>query len=350
MSRRVLLVGGGHSHALALLILAAKRPPGVRLTLLSDCRYAPYSGMLPGLIAGQFSQDECMIDLQMLCKRLGVEWLEAAASAVDGVRRSVRKQTGGEESFDIASVNVGGFPQPPFAAPNAVAVKPVLPFMEWVRALPEAPRLAVVGAGAGGLETALALRRRLPAAFICLSDKELLPGNNEGMRRRLRLLLQKKNIVFYKAMVKNAANDSLIISDGRRVAVSHVVFATPVGAPRWLANGGIEVDGKGFIRVNEYLQSVSSPTVFAAGDCAAANAPKAGVVAVRQAPILAANILAALAAAPLRPWRLRRRQLSIINTADGRATAAWGVFSANGRWVWRWKKYLDKKFMKRFLA
>ncbi|NJL79503.1 MAG: bifunctional NADH dehydrogenase FAD-containing subunit/selenide, water dikinase SelD, partial [Richelia sp. SM2_1_7] len=62
----LVLVGGGHSHVVALKIFAMNALPGVRITLISDYSHTPYSGMLPGHIAGFYTHDECHIDLRKL--------------------------------------------------------------------------------------------------------------------------------------------------------------------------------------------------------------------------------------------------------------------------------------------
>ncbi|MGI9297908.1 MAG: FAD-dependent oxidoreductase [Gammaproteobacteria bacterium] len=343
--RRALLVGGGHTHSLALLRFA-RRPPPARLVLVSDSEFAPYSGMLPGEIAGQFSRAECLIDLPRLCARAGAEFRRATAVSINCKKREVLFADGGGERFDLLSLNVGGAPRPPFSAPG-VAAKPATAFMDFAAALPSDSELAIVGAGAGGVEIALALRRRFAAAKISLVG-ELLPAANDGVRRRLRALIRARDISLLESAAEEFCGGAVSLADGRRAAARAVIFATPVAAPEWLRNGDLILDAEGFVRVNSFLQSESSPAVFAAGDCAASGADKSGVVAVRQAPVLAFNIAAFLSATPLRPWRPRRRFLSILNTADGRAVAGWGGFSASGAWVWKWKKYLDKKFMNLF--
>ena len=61
--RDLLLVGGGHSHVQVLKHFAMNPVPGVRLTLVSDADVAPYSGMVPGYIAGHYALDEIHIAL-----------------------------------------------------------------------------------------------------------------------------------------------------------------------------------------------------------------------------------------------------------------------------------------------
>lgn len=345
MNKRALLIGGGHSHALALLAFA-RRPLPASLVLVSDSEFAPYSGMLPGVVGGQFSRGESLINLPRLCAFAGAEWRCAAAVSVDYKKREVMLNDGGVEKFDVLSLNVGGAPRPPFVAAG-VAVKPAAAFMDFADSLSADSALAVVGAGAGGVEIALALRRRFAAASVALIG-ELLPLANAGVRRRLRAQICARGIALFESAATAFDDGAVLLADGRRAAAQIVIFATPIAAPEWLQNTGLMLDANGFIRVNSFLQSESSPAVFAAGDCAASGADKSGVVAVRQAPVLASNIAAFLSGAPLLPWMPRRKFLYILNTADGRAVAGWGGWSAAGAWVWKWKKYLDQKFMRQF--
>ena len=319
----------------------------VSIKLISDSEEAPYSGMLPGFVAGQFTRRECLIHLPSLCAHVGAEWQRGTAVSVDTSSARVQLQEGGDEPYDVLSINVGGAPGIPFSAPGA-ATKPVTSFMDWLEGLPAEPSLAVVGAGAGGVETSLALRCRFAKGEIALIGESLLPGFAPRTRQKVRELITSRGIQFHESKAEGYDNAGVILADGGRVAVSHVIFATPVRAPEWLKNTGLMLDDSGFIRVNSFLQSESAEGVFAAGDCANSGAPKSGAAAVRQAPLLADNIVAYLSSEPLRPWRTRRRLLAILNTADGRAIADWGGFSASGRWTWTWKKYLDEKFMRRF--
>ena len=197
------------------------------------------------------------------------------------------------------------------------------------------------------MEIALALRRRFASAELFLVGVSLLPAANAGVRERLRKTLAAKKIEVLESAAANYENKLLSLQDGRQLQAEEVIFTTPVSAPAWLRESDLALDGGGFVRVNGCLQSESAAAVFAAGDCAASGAPKSGAAAVRQAPLLAANIAAFLRGLPLKQWTDRRR-LYIINTADGGAVAGWGEWSASGRWVWRWKKYLDQKFMNRF--
>ena len=102
--------------------------------------------------------------------------------------------------------------------------------------------------------------------------------------------------------------------------------------------------------MNAALQSVSHANVFAAGDIAAhpMALPRSGVYAVRAGPSLAHNLAAFCQGQPLAAWRPQRRALYLLSTGDGAAMGVWGGWCWSGRWVWRWKDWIDRRFVASF--
>jgi len=367
--RDLVLVGGGHSHVQVLKALAMAPLRGVRTTLVSREVHTPYSGMLPGLVAGHYAYDDVHIDLGPLCVAAGARLIADEAMALDLVARRVDFASRPSLRFDILSLNSGGVPGADGAAldDSVVRVKPISGFLtRWrstLEALEHAARhdgaaaLAVVGAGAGGVELILAIEHALAqrgigcALSLVNSASEILPGYPRRVQNRFRVRLSACAIDVVNDFEVRSVRDGVIEAcDGRRLNSNFVLWSTGVAAPDWAAAAGLGVDDAGFIRVDRYLRSVSHPFVFATGDVAslASPRPKAGVFAVRAGAILAKNLRHVLMDRRLEPFRPQRRFLSLISEGERRAVASKGLLYAEGQWVWRWKDRIDRSFMERF--
>lgn len=356
----VLLLGGGHAHVEVVRRLG-KLGLGPRITLVSPSRYAPYSGMLPGHIAGEYGFDDFHIDLAALSMKAGVSFVETAATAIDADRRMVSLECGRNLGYDLLSIDIGSTPSLPREISNGISVKPISSFtdrlarLDALAAKGRLSTLAVVGQGVAGAEVAFALKRRFTGRDIRVAllgrAREPIPERSPQARRFVERELQAAGIAHHPAFdVVAFHGGELIARDGRRLPADEVVWTTSSGAPGLLRDTGLLLDAKGFIRVDETLRSVSHRNVFAAGDVASLPdpRPKAGVFAVRQGPVLADNIHRSLIGQALKPYRPQHSWLVLISLANGRAIAdKWG-FAILGRWVARWKHRIDSRFMQRY--
>lgn len=329
--------------------------PGVRLTLISREVMTPYSGMLPGHVAGFYRERDIHIDLGPLARFAGARLIADEATGLDLAGGRVQLADRPSLRFDLLSVNTGAVPEAADAA--GVPVKPIgrfLPRWEAVRVAARAGEtVALVGGGAGGVELALAMRRQLSQDVkVVLISERLLPGQPAAARRRLRRALARSGVeVLTDFRVRVLSDGALQAEDGRTQLADHLFWVTGVTAPDWVRGSGLDTDERGFIRVDGFLRSTSHPMVFAAGDIAHLSGqprPKAGVFAVREGPVLAENLRRSLAGRPLRRYRAQRRFLTILGTGDGRAVASRGPVAVEGEWVWRWKDGIDRRFMARF--
>ncbi|MFQ4138948.1 selenide, water dikinase SelD [Nodosilinea sp. PGN35] len=382
ISTDVVLVGGGHTHALVLRRWGMAPLPGVRLTLLSDLVDTPYSGMLPSYVAGRYSFDEAHIDLRPLARFAQCRLVVDRAVGLDLARQRVLCATHPPLAYDVLSIDTGSTPATlsvPGAAEYAIAAKPVPALLrqwqqliEQVEAHPQRPlTLAVVGGGVGGVELTIAVHERLvellkalgqPATNLTLHlvhrGEELAPERNRWTRRRLARVLRSRGIqVHLNEAVKEICLDE---SSGQRrvrgaaglvVSCDRLFWVTSAAAPAWLQDSGLSLDDQGFIQVGDTLQTRSHPNVFAAGDVATMVShprPKAGVFAVRQGPPLADNLRRYVQGQPLKPFRPQRQFLSLIETGDGRAIADRGPISVESPLAHRWKDRIDRQFMARF--
>lgn len=367
--RDLVLIGGGHSHVQVLKKFAMNPVPGVRITLISESALSPYSGMLPGYMAGAYSEQDINIALGPLCVFAKARLICARVSGIDPVANTIALDGRPSLRFDVLSVNCGA-EQPPLSG-QGVRVKPLNKFIpEWaeikrsIHANPHyANSIAIIGAGAGGAELALSFRASLPAnTDIHLVGPSLLPGHGLGAVKQLEAVLAEKRIVYacdrISADEANTADSTVNLklqSSEQIIRADHVFWVTDVRAPQWLKATGIAQDERGFLRVDERLRSVSHPHIFAAGDVAHLldqERPKAGVYAVRAGPILAANLALAIQGLSLAgsssQFRPQRYHLNLIGCGDDTAIASWGPLATRGRVWWQLKQWIDKKFMRQF--
>src|SRR6266496_577757 len=366
--RRILLIGGGHSHLEVLRRLAHKPEPGIELTLVSANALTPYSGMLPGLIAGHYTVADSHIDLPALARWMRARFVCDRVVELDLHTRIARLAEGGIEPFDLVSIDIGSAPDSsvPGAREHAIGVKPVdrfLPAWATLRSDAGAGRvhtIVVVGAGAGGVEALFAMQFRLtqtmggesPRFALVTDQPHVLPEHAPSGRKRRGKLLVARDVVLHTGSGAVAVEAGAVVTaNGRRIAADRVVWATSASAAPWLAASALDCDARGFVRVNSHLQSVADPFVFAAGDCASLEPdprPKSGVFAVREGPPLAANLRRAARHEPLVAYVPQRQALSLITTGNRCAVASWGPFAAEGEWIWRWKDRIDRRFCARY--
>ena len=335
----LVLLGAGHAHVEVLRRFAMRPEPGVRLTLIGREPETPYTGMLPGLIRGDYTFEQVHIDLAPLAASAGARLILTEATAIDLAERRVTVVGRPDIPFDLLSIDVGGEPaMPPGHGPcpraidPGVPVKPIGQFLARLSALEATlqpgARIGVVGGGAGGTELALALarryRERVRIVLVC-DTPEPLAGAPPFARRVVRAALVDAGIELACGVQAGAwADGRLALSDGSFLEVGTALWATGVVGPAFLAASGLACDAAGCARVTTTLRSVSHGFVFAAGDCAAIEGnprPKSGVWAVRAGAPLAANLRRAARGRTLRRWRPQSDALAILGLGDGRALA-----------------------------
>jgi selenide,water dikinase len=372
----IVLVGGGHAHVSVLRMFGMKPMPGVRLTLITRDIHTPYSGMLPGYIAGHYDFDDVHIDLRPLARFAGARLYHGEADGLDPGERLVHVPGRPPVHYDLLSINTGSRPRTidvPGALEYALPVKPIDRWLRDWEALQTRVlnsqgdfRLLVVGGGAGGVELALSTQHHLKGRlrnqgiqasrlhYELLTDgPEILPTHNAGVRRRFMRVLGERGIaVQLNSKVVNLQPNGVRVESGDFHPADAVLWVTDAAAPAWPGKSGLAVDKAGFIAVDRELRSVSHPEVFAAGDIASLPEPrpKSGVFAVRQGPVLTENLRRAVTGRPLKPYRPQKRFLGLISTGDRYAVASRGNWSWESRLLWTWKDWIDRRFMQRFNA
>jgi pyridine nucleotide-disulfide oxidoreductase family protein len=369
MTKRLVLLGGGHAHLHVLAALARHPLPGTEVIMVTPQPSQVYSGMLPGWVAGHYTLAQISIDLQELARSAGATLVLDAATGLAPDDRILETRDGRRIGFDVLSIDVGSAPPSsiPGAMEHGVGVRPIESFVaaweQMERRLHETcePFHAVVlGAGPGGVELAFALRHRAMKegwshlhVHLVGSGSEPLPQAPSSARCRVMETLRQQCIRWQGCgRGTEVEADRILLESGQAIPADSCWVVTGSAAPAWLAASGLAVDPQGYARVRETLQSVSHAHVFVAGDAAShpQPLPKSGVYAVRSGAILGRNLLAFCAGKPLTAWQPQSRALYLISTGDRRAIATWGSWSAQGRWVWRWKDWIDRRFIRSWVA
>jgi len=195
---------------------------------------------------------------------------------------------------------------------------------------PEQLNVAIVGAGATGVELAAELHnstRELvsfsldnidPDKHIRLhlieASPRILPALPERISTAAHRMLEKLEVeIHVNARVAAVLPKAVQLADDTVIAAEMVVWAAGVKAPPFLSEMGISVNSLNQIVVDEHLRSTDDSRIFALGDCAAAawhghegrTVPPRAQAAHQQASYLAKTIPRLLAGKSPKPWRYR---------------------------------------------
>ncbi len=378
VTRRLLLAGGGHAHV-AVLDALARTPlrdadgQAVEVTLVSPFERQVYSGMLPGWVAGHYMLEQCVIPLGPLARRAGAAFVQAHVARLDLDNRIAYTEAAQTLAFDFISIDTGPVLDLDLVAgtrEHGIALRPIEGFIAvWQRLHAqvavntlqggEPTTLTVIGGGAGGVELALAFAWRARQAHIPLrvqlvsGTSGLLPTLPGGVARSAARWLPRHGVRLIEDDAVEIGRSTVLLADGGELNSDATVVAIGAAAAEWPRAAGLAVDGRGFIGINPFLQSLSHPFVFAAGDCASMidhPRPKSGVYAVRAGPPLTENLRRAVAGRALRRYIPQRRALYLLSTGARHAIANWGNITFEGDWVWRWKDRIDRRFVARYAA
>lgn len=344
-------------------------PFAARVTLVSAGPQHHYSGMVPGYLAGTYREEEIAFDLVALTDVAGIEFVEGRATDLDPRQRAVELEDGTRIGYDLVSFNIGsrsaGSDSPETS--GAVGVKPMSEAARLRRKLEElaaredpGPRtVVVVGAGAAGVEVGLAADRVLADAgcerrvTLVEAADTILSGYDDRFRRKAERVLAERGLEVIRGhRVESVRAERARLADGSELEAELAVWLT--GAVAWpvMRRSGLAVDDRGFLRIDDRLRSVDDATIWAVGDCGTLvdypDTPKAGVYAVRQGPVLADGLRAALAGEEGPTYEPQEGFLSLLNTADGKALLRWKLLVSWSRWAWWLKDWIDRRFMRKY--
>ena len=369
LAKRLILAGGGHVHLPLLARLADFTAAGIEVVCVAPGPYLAYSGMGPGLLSGRYALGELRFPIAAMASRCGGRFVRGAVAAIDPAGRRLFLRDGRSLGYDAVSFGIGSRVIPDFACSDApgATVYPVKPIenlllaRQSIESRVEAGgtvRVVAAGGGAAGFEVAanvLGLFRQLGVAapqLVVAAPRGLLPGWPARAGRLAERSLLRRGARLAAGRVTGLDRGMARLSDGSRLGCDLVLAATGTQPPGLFANCGLSADPGGGLTVSACLQSPFYPEIFGGGDCihfGPTPLPRAGVYAVRQGPILAANLLAFLTGRELTPFRdVGKNYLALLNCGDGRAILRKGPVVAEGVWVMALKDWIDRRFMRSF--
>ena len=368
--KRLVLLGGGHSHLFVLEDLALRPDEDLSVTLVTPYPSLIYTGMLPGYVAGHYSIEDCSVDLVPLAGRAHASLVQTSAVLVNPDMREVICADGTVLGYDALSFGLGSRPlaNAKGAEEHAFVLRPLHAFVNgWMRLLAHTKNsglgsVSIVGGGAGGIEIAFAMAYRLrreldlhaPHVRVITDTPTLLPEFSDDVRHCVNRNLRRYEIGRHQgAAVTEVGQGFIRLANDLEFVSDATLWAAGAGAWEIFRDSGFATDARGFLSVDDALQSTSHPGVFGAGDCATNEGnprPKAGVFAVRAGPVLAANLRAFLAGTPLIPFKPRKTFLALLSMGRKHAVGSYGPLGWEGDWVWDWKDRIDRRFIQRFSA
>ncbi|WP_347321446.1 FAD-dependent oxidoreductase [Rossellomorea sp. RS05] len=356
----VILAGGGHSH-LHCLLERSKEQTADRWILISPSRHQYYSGMFSGFVEGVYSEEEIRVDLEALCRKAHCEFVEASILSVDPIQQQLLTDAGELYSYDAASFDIGSRnedPGTPGLAGANLRIKPNHRFPSQVERLYRSRDTVFIGGGAAACELALSLRAwkekngKPDDSITVIHSSPLLHEAGVLASRNMASLLDRRRICTVKGKAEQVTDGTVVTDQARHIPFDEVMFLGGAAAQGLFGSSLIPTDEKGFMLTNAHLQSISFPSLFAAGDCGTLadfpDFPKNGVTAVRQGPVLWENLNRFLTGRKLLAFQPRSRYLAILSTGNGNGFLLYGSFAVQGRWTRKLKKRLDRSFMKKY--
>ena len=365
----VVLLGPGHTHTHVLRKWRTGRPPQAQLTCVSNHPLATYSGMLPGTLAGLYPDDTLQIDLRRLCEAVGARLILGEVIGLDASACELWFADRPPLPFDVLSIGIGSVPSQDglqVADETLLSIKPMQSFLSRLDARlaklggasgEQGLEIAVVGSGVAGVEIALAISHRVRRVLgdepthvrMVGAGRQLATGLHERARRLVERELRARNIAWSLGRrVCRVERGTYTLDDGTTHRADLVLWATHARPPALLDQIGLPKDDAGFLLTDTTLRTTAGIPVFVVGDSGTIEGydlPKAGVYAVRQGPTLWANVRRILQQRPLRRYRPQSRFLQLLSTGDGRAVLSYGRWAAAGRWCWRLKDWIDRRFI-----
>ena len=372
--KKLLLLGAGQAHLQVLARLARHHPGNLDVILLTPFPHHTGHGCLPGFATGQHTADEGRVALEPLVRAARARWLQGRCTGLDASAQQVQiAPAGGAQGvpatlgYDLLSIDVGNQPDRPWldatmpgATHHALHLHPVEAFIAlWPQVMAlaqkQAVSLAVVGAGADGIELVFAAAQGIREHGLPGARFSLITGGDEvgaelpaGVRQRVLAQLKQQGITVLREACVGMSEGEVLLGNGARLACDVPLLTMGMRPPAWLQGSGLALNDAGQVLVGSQLQSTSHAQVFAAGGVAAREDGVPGDM--HAGTVLAYNLLAAHEGTPLRALPPTRPRMALLACGTDYAIASWGPLSLGGRWAWGWKDRIDRGFLEQHRA
>ncbi len=368
MGKHLVLIGGGHAHMVTLANLHAIRAKGHRVSVVQPSTHHYYSGMGPGMLGGTYTPNDIRFRTRHVVEKQGGAFVHDSAVRVDAEARRVHLASGDSIDYDVLSMNAGSYVPRDILAGEVEAlftVKPIERLMEAQQRLEKLTaagpvQVAIVGGGPSAVEVAgnvWQLARRLgkhDPRIRVYAGSRFMKGFPQPVRRRAKKILTKRGVEVLDGVRAAAIRAGVVVrDDGTNDPADFVFLAVGVRPSRIFADSGLPTGPDGGLLVNRYLQCIGDERIFGGGDCIYFEPQpldKVGVYAVRQNPVLYANLVAALEGEALTPFDPGGSYLLIFNMGGDQGVLHKAGITFGGRLAFLIKDHIDRKFMRHFQA
>ena len=365
----VVLLGVGHTNAHVLRMWKMNPISDANLVCVSNFPVATYSGMMPGVLAGQYPTEAMEIDLVRLCRSANARLVLGEVTGLNVEKQELIFANRPPLHFDQLSIGIGSVPT--FEGVEVVsdeslfAIKPMQTFLERLENRLDQfdkdseVRVSIVGGGIGSIETAFCLKKKLltegraHAISLITRGSRIGKGLANSTQKLIEAQLEEKGIelITGRSVIEIDAG-SIRLDTQKLIETDMIIWGTGAVAPELLAALPIEKDARGFIATRPTLQTIDSDAIYAVGDSGTikgSETDKAGVFAVRQGPFLWQNIRNYIDGdRRMAPYEPQLEYLKLINTADGKSIAQRRGKGFYAKWCYWLKDRIDVKFMEMY--
>lgn len=362
--KKLVLIGTGPHHVHLLLSLTQQALEGVQVTLVAPSLRQLYGPMLADFVAGLVTLEDGLIDLEPRLKNSGIRYLPLGLSALDAPAQTLTLSDGSTLAFDWLSINQGDVMdraqlelQRPGVREHGLFLHPSDALAKlWPSVLSLAEtrplRVAVLGDSLQSIEVALAVRHRLPSASITLvlDHAALTHQGNAAFQAHITQALKQSQITVLDDHAVSLTAGQVMLGCGAGLVCDVPIVALGAPPPGWLVSCRLALNDHGFMDTDEQQRSRSQPCIFSADEGAA---PRPSTVWCRQGTQAAADLayahhlIAAIKSMPKRVGPAPKKSFALMALGGRIALASWGPYSAQGRWLWRLKNWINRASVQR---